>query len=114
MNPPGPRCWIGCAVLAGKMPAMRVACLFALMFVSGCHYVAVSGGTLYVSTGPAVASVATAGALVANVDARNKFPASSDDPPELLGESVVAERACRKPIEDWSANRKCAQASRSS
>ena len=107
MNPHGPRCWTGCGVLAGKMPAMRAAYLFALIFVSGCHYVAVSGGTLYVSTGPAVASMATAGALVANVDARNKFPASSDAPPEMLGERVVAERDCTKPIEDWSANLKC-------
>src|SRR5258706_11264646 len=103
MSPYGPRCWTGCAALAGKMPAMRAACLFALMFVSGCHYVAVSGGTLYVSAGPAVASMATAGGLVANVHARNKFPASPDAPPEMLGERVVAARDCTKPIQGWAA-----------
>ena len=107
MNPHGPRCWTGCAVLAVKMPAMRAACLLLLTFVSGCHYVAVSGGTLYVSTGPAVTSMATAGALVANVDARNNFPAPSGPAPEMVGERAVAERDCTKPIEDWSANLKC-------
>ena len=89
------------------MPAMRAACLLFLTLVSGCHYVAVSGGTLYVSTGPAIASMATAGALAANVDARNNFPAASGPAPEMLGERAVAERDCTKPIEDWSANLKC-------
>ena len=107
MNPHGPRCWTGCAVLAGNMPAMRAACLFALLFVSGCHYVAISGGTLYVSTGPAVASAATVGAFVANVDARNNFPAPTGPAPEMHAERAVAERDCTKPIEDWSANLKC-------
>ena len=107
MNLHGPRCWTGCAVLAGKMPAMRAACLILLSLLSGCHYVVVSGGTLYVSTGPAVATAATAGALVANVDARNKFPAPAGPAPEMLAERAVAERDCTKPIEDWSANLKC-------
>jgi hypothetical protein len=108
MNPHGPRCSTGCVGLAGKMPAMRAACLLLLLpFASGCNYVLVSGGTLYVSTGPAVASMATVGALVANVDARNNFPAPSGPAPEMLGERAVAERDCTKPIEDWSANLKC-------
>ena len=89
------------------MPAMRAACLFALMFVSGCHYVVVSGGALYVNTGPAVATMATAGALVANVDARNNFPAVSGPAPEMMLDRKVAEQDCTKPIEDWSANLKC-------
>src|SRR3954468_16418546 len=107
MNRRGPRCWTGCGALAGNMPAMRAACLFALMLVSGCHYVAISGGTLYVSTGPAVASAGTGGAVVANVEARNKFPAPAGPAPEMVAERSVAERDCTKPIEDWSANLKC-------
>jgi hypothetical protein len=77
------------------------------MFVSGCNYVVVSGGTLYVSTGPAVASMATVGALAANVQARNDFPAASGPAPDMVSERAVAERDCTKPIEDWSANLKC-------
>ena len=83
------------------------ACLFLLVFLSGCHYVVASGGTLYVSTGPAVATAASAGVLWANVDARNNFPDISATPPAMLGERVVAEQDCTKPIEDWSANLKC-------
>ena len=83
------------------------ACLLLLTFLSGCNYVIVSGGTLYVSTGPAVATMASAGALVANVDARNNFPAPSGPAPEMLHDRPVAEQDCTKPIEDWSANLKC-------
>ena len=77
------------------------------MFLSGCHYVVVSGGTMYVSTGPAVAQAAAVGALAANVDARNNFPATSGPAPEMLLDRRVAEVDCTKPIEDWSANLKC-------
>ena len=103
----GAPCGIASAVLAVKMPAMRAACLLLITFLSGCHYVVVSGGTLYVSTGPAVASMAATGALVANVDARNNFPAPSGPAPEMQRDRLVAEQDCTKPIEDWSANLKC-------
>ncbi|MBV9191430.1 MAG: hypothetical protein JOZ85_13170 [Betaproteobacteria bacterium] len=83
------------------------ACLFLVVLLSGCHYVLASGGTLYVSTGPAVATATAAGTLVANVDARNNFPAVSGPPPEMLLDRPVAEQDCTKPIEDWSANLKC-------
>ena len=83
------------------------ACLFLVVFLSGCHYVAVSGGTLYVSTGPAVTTAATAGIFVANVDARNNFPSIGGPTPEMLLDRQVAEQDCTKPIEDWSANLKC-------
>jgi hypothetical protein len=51
--------------------------------------------------------MAAAGALAANVDARNDLPTSSGPAPKMLGERTVAERDCTKPIEDWSANLKC-------
>jgi len=90
------------------MAAMRAAIsLLLLTFVSGCHYVVASGGSLYVATGPAVATMYQAGALVANVDARNNFPAATGPAPEMLVDRQVAELDCTKPIEDWSANLKC-------
>ena len=103
----GVRCWIACAVLAVKMAAMRAACLFLLTFLSGCHYVVASGGSLYVATGPAFEQALAVGALAANVDARNNFPAPTGPAPEMLLERKVAEQDCTKPIEDWSANLKC-------
>ena len=83
------------------------ACLLLLTLLSGCNYVVVSGGTLYVSTGQAVTTAAAAGALVANVDARNNFPAATAPAPAMLPDRAVAEQDCTKPIEDWSANLKC-------
>ena len=89
------------------MLAMRAACLLLLMFLSGCHYVVASGGSLYVATGPAVEQALAAGTLAANVDARNNFPAATGPAPAMLADRAVAEQDCTKPIEDWSANLKC-------
>ena len=83
------------------------ACLLLVVLLSGCHYVVASGGSLYVATGPAFEQALAVGALAANVDARNNFPAVSGPPPEMLLDRKVAEQDCTKPIEDWSANLKC-------
>lgn len=89
------------------MTAMRAACLLLLAFLSGCNYVLAGGGTLYVHTGPAVASMATVGALAANVDARNDFSSGMGPAPQMSADRAIAERDCTRPIEDWSANLKC-------
>ena len=69
-----------------------------------------NGGGLYVPVGPVVGAILAAGALAANVDARNEFSSGilpNTPAPAMLADRAIADRDCTQPIEDWSANLKC-------
>jgi hypothetical protein len=89
------------------MPAMRVACLLLLALASGCNHVQLSGGALYVQSGPALGAILAAAVLAANVDARSGSSPGMGPVPEMLADRTIAEQDCTQPIEDWSANLKC-------
>jgi len=89
---------------------MRSACLLLVALASGCNHAQMSGGALYVQSGPVIGAMLAAAVLAANVDARNDFSSGilpNSPAPEMLADRAIADRDCTQPIEDWSANLKC-------